>query len=251
MAQLEALSKIHHRNIKIDMAATKKQCAYQRMMPVVMSEFLKLSIQYPILFTKDSETGQFVCVVLFGFEDGENLFWQDGEWSAVYTPLNVRRQPFFIGENDQKQNEKDHDYIICINIDDESVDENTGEAIFDATGKETEFLTTMQSILGSLIDGEAQTRKFIDTLLDLKLVTPISLDITFADQQEIRAEGMYSIDEEKLETLDKDTLFSLHSSDYLNPIYTMIASLGQIYALIQKKNSRLEQPSAWLQKTED
>jgi len=221
------------------------------MMPVVMSEFLKLSIQYPILFTKDSETGQFVCVALFGFEDGENLFWQDGEWDAVYTPLNVRRQPFFVGENDQKQHEQDNDYIICINMDDASVDEKTGESIFDATGKETEFLNSMQSILGSLIDGETQTRRFIDKLLELKLVTPISLDITFANQQEIRAEGMYSIDEDKLKSLDKETLVQLYASDYLGPIYTMVASLGQIYALIQKKNARIEQPSAWLQKAED
>jgi len=266
MTQLESLNKSHHRNVKIDLASAKSLCADQRMMPVVLSEFLKLSIQYPILLTKDEETGQFVAVALCGFEDSDNLFWQDGQWNAVYTPLNVRRHPFFVGANEHKKNEQDHDYIICINmtgpgvyknnlqkdsLQENSLQENSGQALFDDGGQETSFLKEMQSVLGSLIDGEIQTQKFINALLELKLVTPVSLDITFTNQQKIRAEGLYSIDEDKLKSLDTAQIAQLHKSDYLGPIYTMIASLGQIYALIQKKNAQLKSPSKWFQKAEN
>jgi hypothetical protein len=39
--------------------------------------------------------------------------------------------------------------------------------------------------------------------------------------------------------LPPEVLVELHSLDYLAPIYTMIASLGQIYSLVQRKNALL------------
>ena len=66
----------------------------QRFVPVVISEFPSLALCYPILFSKDADTGQFYCGAMLGFDDGENLFIDSQADKSTYRPLNLRRAPF-------------------------------------------------------------------------------------------------------------------------------------------------------------
>lgn len=229
MTSYVALNNQAHKHLKVDTSLIDAQGAHEKMVPVVVSEFLKLAVQYPIAFTKNAETGQFVCVALLGFE--ENLFWQDNRWQAIYVPLNIQRQPFFIGQENNTP-------IICINPESPVLNKNTGEPLFSDAGTASDYLNRMQEILGELIRGEAQTKQFIAALNEYKLIMPMSLDITFANQTEKKVQGLYTIDDAKLSALDKEALFSLHQRGYLQAIYTMISSTSQIYSLIQKKNER-------------
>ncbi len=232
MTNFVALHNQLHQQLRIDTQLIESLGATNNMVPVVISEFLRLVVHYPIVFTKSSETGNFVCVALLGFEPGENLFWNNNQWQSIYTPLNIMRQPFFIGkENNQ--------ILICIDTDSSTLKSGQGEAIFDSTGKETGYLQKIKSRLAELLDGETSTQDFIKALLALNLIMPMALDISFANTQQQRVQGLYTINEERLAQLDTNQLFSLQQQGYLQPIYTMIASLGQIYALIQKKNERL------------
>lgn len=232
MARFVTLHNRLHKNIKVNLEQVEAQGARERMVPVVMSEFLKLVVQYPIVFTKLSETGQFVCVALLGFEHNENLFWENDRWQGIYTPLNIVRQPFFIGrENDQT--------LICIDAESECLSSDKGELIFDERGEETDFLRNIKTRLAELVSGEVATREFVQALLNLDLLLPMSFDITFVNQQEQRVQGLYTIDEEKLEALTSEKLLSLHQKNYLKPIYILIASLGHLYSLVQKKNERI------------
>lgn len=236
MPAFVALHHQHHKNLSIDPSKIEAQGAHERMVPVVLSEFLKLVVQYPIVFTKNAETGRFVCVALLGFAPEENLFWQNNQWQGIYTPLNILRQPFFIGQENDKA-------IICIDTQSDCLDKGQeklllSQSIFTEQGEETEFLRNTKKMLAELIDGERQTHDFIQTLLELKLIMPMSLDITFANQQEQQVQGLYTVDEEKLEALHTDPLLMLQQKNYLKPIYILIASLGHIYSLIQKKNER-------------
>jgi hypothetical protein len=169
---------------------------------------------------------------LLGFGENENLFWQDNQWKSIYVPLNIQRQPFFIG-NDQGET------IICIDTESPCLSSGQGDALFTAQGDETLFLQQVKARLAELFNGEEETQNFIQWLMELKLIMPLSLDITFADQQTQRIQGIYTIDEEKLAKLDSGQLMDLHQRGYTKPVYTMIASLGQLYALIHKKNQRL------------
>jgi hypothetical protein len=69
------------------------------------------------------------------------------------------------------------------------------------------------------------------------------LDIEFINGQSHSVNGMYTIDEEKLKALSSDNISELHRLDYLSYIYAMIASMGQLYALVQRKNSQLSENS--------
>ena len=58
-------------------------------------------------------------------------------------------------------------------------------------------------------------------------------------------QGLFTIDEEKLSQLSAEAIASLHAGQWLGAIYTLIASTAQIYALIDRKNQRIEHGNAW------
>lgn len=237
MAHLVSLDNAAHRHVRIDGGRVEAAGATLNMIPVVLTEFLKLVVQYPIAFAKDKDTGKFVCVALLGFHDHENLFVDDGHWNAIYVPLQVARQPFFLGK--ASENPDDDQFLMCLDVEHPSIQAEGGEAIFDADGQETPYLERMKQVLSQLLQGEELTRQFTDTLVRLKLLLPMQLEITFGDGSSTEVEGLYTINESRLEELTADEIAGLHRQGYLAPIYTMLASLGQIYAMIDKKNKRL------------
>lgn len=233
MNRLIALNSAAHRNLRVNQEQVLAQAAQLNLVPVVLGEFLKLCVQYPIVLTKNGTTGQFTCVALFGLEKSENLFWQQGRWDAIYVPLQISRQPFFLGSDGDQQK------AVCIDTLHPSVQQAHGQLIFDEHGAETAFLQQAKQMLAALLDGEEQTERFIRKLLTLELVRPMRLEIELAKRQKQRVEGLYTVDEARLKTLSAETIAELHSLDYLAPTYTMLASLGQIYSLVQRKNQLL------------
>ena len=103
----------------------------------------------------------------------------------------------------------------------------------------------MQSMLAQLIQGEKQTKEFIQKLLMQELLVPLSLDITFEDGHKSLIKGLYSVDEDKLAELESAVLIDLHNRGWLQAIHTQLASLGQIYALIDRRNKRQAEANPW------
>ena len=229
MNRLTALNSAAHRNVRVNQQQVLAQAAQLNMVPVVLGEFLKLCVQYPIVLTKNGATGQFTCVALFGFDKTENLFWKDDRWDAIYVPLQIGRQPFFLG----------NEAVVCIDSQHPAVQQANGEALFDEQGAETAYLQQAKQMLAALLDGQERTNQFIRKLLALELLRPMRLEIEFANRGKQRIEGLYTVDEERLKTLAAETIAELHSLEYLAPIYTMLASLGHIYSLVQRKNQLL------------
>ncbi|WP_308364297.1 MULTISPECIES: SapC family protein [unclassified Microbulbifer] len=236
MARLVALNSELHRDIRIDTAGIERQAASLRMVPVMPSEFLKLAIDYPIVLTKNAETGRFVCAALFGFAEGENLYWNGDRWQSLYTPLNIIRQPFFVGTDENSQP------LVCIDEDSPCVQRQPGrestEALFDDEGRGSPYLERMQGVLGQLLDGEKQSEELVRCLQELELITPMRLEVTFASGDFRRVEGLYTVDEEKLRGLGGEPLQQLSAAGMLGHIYSMLTSLGHIYSLIERKNAR-------------
>src|SRR3984885_9474098 len=94
---LVELSRAAHSELKINPDLAEASAASQHLIPIVASEFRKAATQYPIVFVKNPETGRFAPYVLNGLDVEENLFWSGTELEVAYVPLNVRRQPFYVG----------------------------------------------------------------------------------------------------------------------------------------------------------
>lgn len=243
MAHLVAVNAQYHQALKVNKQKAEEAIADQHMLPVVISEFLKLVVEFPILFSKSTETGRFLCIALLGFKEGENLFWHAAKFNSLYSPLNAARHPFFVGKSDKSDGES----ILCIDQQSAAISSIDGESLFTAQGQPSDYLNEIQQILAELIAGEAQTEAYIDCLLGNELLVPLKLDISFGDKSQIKIKGLYSIDEDKLNNLSLSALGALKQQGYLQTIYTQLASLGQIYALIERRNKRLSQINPWLQ----
>jgi hypothetical protein len=220
-----------HCDVKIALDKTQAVSEILNMVPVVLSEFANLVVQFPILFSKSTETGQFVCVALMGLEKGHNLFWRNNQFDSIYLPLNITRQPFFAGQADNHTDE----HVIVIDLDNPAIAKK-GEALFSTEGKATPYLKQMQSQLYLLAEGQYETSTFIEKIIEFDLLVSLKLDITYENGHKHTVNGLYSIDEEKLSELLDEQLLDLQHSGYMRLIHTQLASLGQIYALIDKKN---------------
>jgi len=241
MSKIVAIDKNAHRDVRIDPLKVEGLGNDTNMVPIVMAEFLKAATRFPIVFTKNAETGQFTVIVLCGFEGGENLFYRAGKWDSLYVPLNILRQPFFLGSDDA-----DHapQQVICLDIESPCIS-NEGKPLFDENGEPGKYLKDMQSMLAQLYQGDQATRNFIDTVSELGLIQKMSLDIKFENGETITVQGLYTIDENKLNELPLEQFSNLREASLLFPIYSMIQSLGHIHWMVNQRNIRNEDAKGW------
>jgi hypothetical protein len=243
MTTLVALDPNLHRHLRLNPELIPLSCRQVQMLPVVPAEFAQVASQTPIVLTKQGHTGQFVFVTLFGLSPGENLFWQQGRFNALYLPLQLRRQPFFIGGDGA-------DAVLCLDLQHPALQataqastQDAAEALFQPDGQESATVQSAKACLAALLQGEQQQQQLTRLLQQLDLIQPLSLEITFADQQQQRLNGLYTIDQQKLAALSAEAVLQLHQGGWLAAIYTQLASLAQLYPLIERKNASLRMTS--------
>jgi SapC len=242
---LVELSRQEHSELKISPDLAEASAARQHLIPIVASEFRKATTQYPIVFAKNPETGRFGAYVLNGLEPEENLFWSGTKLEVSYVPLNIRRRPFFVGMADTTSEANDN--VLCIDVESSCITASGQNSIVDADGSDSLYLKKILSIVGELLHGQKQTTSFINTALSLDLLCPIVLDIVLEDGKPLHVEGLYSIDEDRFRSLDKDNVERLWNDGLMDLIYSVIISTGQISNLIRLRNERESLNRAWRQ----
>ncbi|MBV8806215.1 MAG: SapC family protein [Sinobacteraceae bacterium] len=233
--RLVELSREEHSGLRIRADLVEAAAADQHLIPIVVSEFRRAAIEYPIVFAKHPETGRFAPYVLNGLGVKENLFWSGTELDVAYVPLNVRRQPFYVGTAN----------ALCIDLDNPSVEPSGKKTLINPDGSDSAYLEEMLSILGELVTGQGQTERFIANVLSLELLAPIVLNIVLDDETPLQLEGLYGIDEEKFRQLDERETARLRRTGHLDLIYSVLIASGQIFKLIRLKNQRLALSRAW------
>jgi hypothetical protein len=228
VTQIAILNNEAHRLLKVDGRASAAYGDGQRFVQAMVSEFAQLLVHYPILFSKDSATGQLYCGVMLGYDDGENLFleeWRDGR---CYRPLILQRAPFCA-----------HGRQLAIDLDHPRVGVEAGEALFTGDGRPTAYLESIRQAFSFLQPGMQATRAFVAHLLALNLIEPIDLEVEFDDGSRRDCVGLYTIDRCALGVLEDAAVVDLHRRGYLRLIDFMIGSLKQLPVLTSRKNARL------------
>jgi hypothetical protein len=241
--RLVELSRSEHAGLRIRADRVEASAASQHLIPIVASELRRAATQYPIVFAKNPETGRFGPYVLNGLAVEENLFWSGTGLDVAYVPLNVRRQPFFVGADDAPNSPANH--VLCIDLDSPCLDSSGAKAIVNPDGSDSAYLREVLSILGELVAGKTPTEQFIARLLSLDLLAPILLDIVLDDGTPLQIQGLYGLDEEKFRQLDAAEIPGLWKSGYLDLIYCVLIASGQIFNLIRLKNQRIALSRAW------
>src|SRR5690349_10570021 len=148
-----------HRDLRVHTGASLELGDGNMACMTVPSEFRRLQNEFPILFRRDLENGRFSALALFGFENGENLFVEDGRWDARYRPLALFIQPFLVGKaGDQTELHVDLDHPRVAGAGDEGV------RAFDDGGQPTAYLEAVMAGLDELDQGHRVSGDFFAAL---------------------------------------------------------------------------------------
>ena len=228
LSNIVLLDNQSHRKLRVHAQAGAQYGDNQRFVAVVVNEFHALATHCPILFSKDADTGQFYCGAMMGFDAGENLFLEDYRTLSVYRPLNLQRGPFLTSGSD-----------LAIDLDHPRVAAGGDQELFTETGEPSRYLQSIMGLMRDLRPGLERTRIYIDTLLGLKLIEPMTVSARFDDGSNREISGLYTINRDQLKELPDAAVLDLFRRGYLQLIYLMLASLDHVSALLQKKNRSL------------
>ena len=235
MTRIVPLSKETHKTLTVDPRASAAYGDNQRFTHVIAKEFPLLVVHYPILFSKDANTGEFYCGAMLGFDEGENLFLEEWRDLEFYRPLGLQRVPFYAQGPD-----------VAIDLDHPRVGVAGGTALFTEFGEPTRYLQRIIWAFQDLNSGIAVTRSFITALLQLQLIEPISVEAEFEDGTMRDCAGLYTVNQDVLSALPDQAVVDLFRLGYLRLMHLMIASLKQFPILARKKNGRLLKATASL-----
>lgn len=238
MPNHQQLDNIQHKNLRIlahQHPSFGDNASYAH---VYLSEFRFVQGDYPLLFRKNTETGQFEAIALLGLAAEENLFMEENGWNASYVPLSIQRRPFLIGF--QHDNQSEPKPVIHVDMDSPRISQSDteGEAVFLPQGGQSPYLKHINSVLSSIHLGHIETKTFIDTLLQHELIESVAIKMELHDGTNLEFSNLYTINEEKLNALSAEILFELHQKGYVNLIYMVVASMANLSRLIDLKNKQ-------------
>ncbi|XPF93015.1 SapC family protein [Colwellia sp. RE-S-Sl-9] len=221
-----------HKNLKVASQRNLAHVADQHIAPINALEFAQAATSYPVILVKDPESSRYRSVVMLGLEAGENLYYSEDKWDAIYVPQGISMVPFGLGLDP----EKEKTLTTCIDLDSSFVGEDKENALFDADGKDTDFYKNVQDSLGRLYESEIMTDKFIKELEENNLLMELELNITFSNNQTKKLVGLFGINEAKLQDLSDEKVVDFHKRGLFIPIHAMLGSIAQVNRLAQLRN---------------
>ena len=235
MDDYQLLDPTKHASVRIQNQGSLLKLDRGMLAPAFLGEFRSLACEFPIVLTKDGETGQFLCAALLGLSP-QHLSCVDagGEWQDAYLPWSLKRQPFLIAN--QANQEGTVTPMLSLDTAHPMVSQDSGEPVFDSSGALTDVAEAKLAALRSINDFATKTAEFVDRLMSLELLTGLKVQGQTASGQDIVVDGIYGIDEEALGQLSESVLGELHRANQLEPIYLMVASLGRISAFMRQIN---------------
>lgn len=223
MSRLERLNPQDHGHLQL----LPRNGLEPHFVQIVPLEFAAAAACCPILFSKDPASGALYPGAMLGFKPGEGALRDIAERGG-FEPLNLQRDGFFIsGEQ------------ILIDVSNPRFGESEGKPLFDDAQQPSVCLRRIQRVLGRLHDGAAQSDAFIRSLVQLELVEPIDIAMSFDDGERLTLQGLYTVSKDRLRELDDADVLRLFRSGHLQLAYTMAGSLNQLAMLAQWRNRRM------------
>jgi hypothetical protein len=222
--QITLLEQAKHGELKIT-ASDFNHVAEQHIVPVTLHEIARAATEYPIVFVKNSETGEFQSVAMLGLKPGQNLSVKDGKWLGLYIPAVVRDYPLGLVLNPEVKDK------VWIGLREEAkeVSKTEGQALFNGD-QETPFLEARKKALITHFEQDQATRGILGFLAEKELFISQTLTVDVAGEKR-NINGLYLIDEQKLNSLSDEDFLELKKRGLLGPIYGHLSSINQVNRL--------------------
>ncbi|MDN4501460.1 SapC family protein [Alteromonadaceae bacterium BrNp21-10] len=226
------LNKTQHANTKIKPSTNFAHAAGQHLVPVVIHEYVQIAAELPIIFVRESsESERFISCTLLGLSKEENLYCGGEKWDEPYVPMALRNFPISIAQTGKENGE----LIVCIDESSDLVSETEGEALFDASGEQTDYLKQRSEQTGRFIENMQMTGNFIKFIQDKDLLVSNDLSVKLENGDNYNINGIFRIDEEKLSKLSAEDFEELRQKNLLPAIYAHLNSLQQIQRVAARK----------------
>ncbi len=218
--------------------------AGDHLMPLGLAELRTAAMSLPAGFVRIGE--KFMLVAVQGLRNGENLVLAtSGKWLASHLPNSYQGYPFRMARIDQER------YQICVREDSEFIRDagdlpenaKNWHPLFDEEGNLGKLLAErvqqMQQHASDLLAAEKATEK----LQELELIK--EWDIAVREEgkdapKQVR--GLYTIDQDRLATLDGDALVSMRDCGALLLTYLQLFSAYNMPALVEIARRRWREP---------
>jgi hypothetical protein len=197
--------------------------AEQHIMPLSLHEISHAATEYPVVFVKNGD--DFQAVAMMGLKPGQNLSVKEGKWQGLYIPAVVRDYPLGLVLNPEVKDK------VWIGIREKAASVNTteGNALFDGEN-ESEYLTARKAALILHFEQDQSSRNILGFLAQKGLLKAQSLTVDVAGEKR-NINGLYLIDEAKLNELPDEDYLDLRKRGLMGPIYAHFASLNQVNRL--------------------
>jgi hypothetical protein len=215
--------------------------ALDAVVPLVVQELARACMSMPVAFVQQGDT--FVPVAVQGLRQGQNLFVStDGRWIGSYTPAAYRGYPFALA------NANDGQVVLCVDTASGLVDPSYDEPFFDDSGEPSQSVKDVLNFLQQIRANRSLTERLCMVLHKEELIQPWPITIKGNDNEQT-LQGLYRIDESKVNALSEDALKRIHQEGALPIIYCQLLSmqhlqtlgkLAQMHAKISAQQDALE-----------
>ncbi|TQV88924.1 SapC family protein [Aliikangiella coralliicola] len=227
------LDKVEHSDIKLKNSLDLKRAGSGNMSPVIVHEIPQLSTQFPLIFIKNSNTGEFNWVALFGLESKQNLFVENEKWTGKEIPAIMTHVPLGMTTLPE-DNDK---LLVVIDTLSHLVSKDEGEALFNENGDETEFLKKRIQAMLTYQHHAKVTKELIQLIVELDLLESKEFSFEIGGDKK-NLGGMYLISEEKLNKLPDEKILLLQKKGVLGAIYHHFSSLHNFKSLLNRLSER-------------
>ena len=222
---LVPLSYESHATLRLRSLASYSFAKGSALVSLYASEAYRAAHEYPVTFS--AEPDGFFPAALLGTAADENLFVDaQGRWLANYIPALWRRGPFRLAKI-----QASGEYVLCVDLDSEQVDQTEGELLFDAEKKPSPRVAQSMQFLGQLENERKATLAACAVLDRHGLLVPWDLKIRQLDGSTRKLDGLSRVDETRLNELDGETLVELQRSGALALIYAHLFSMQKMALL--------------------
>lgn len=232
MANIQLLDKTLHTALCVKNQLSFEQVETANLIPLVIDEFIYAAVNFPVVFVKDPQTGEFRAAGLVGLAANENLLFGKQSTQSTYIPAAIKRYPFSALINPDSGS-----LSLCVDLDSKLLG-NEGEKLFQVNGEPTAFTIEKINSLSRLMTQEINTHRFIDFLFKKGLLEPVEVKIKLGDNESSLG-GVYRVSEKQLNELDDETILTLQRNRYFAFIHAHLISLGHIQRLIDLKTKKL------------
>lgn len=202
----------------------------QHLVPVVFQEFYFLATQFPLVFVRNSGSGDFVPTALMGLSKGKNLFCQQSQWQLDFIPTSFTLAPLSVHRLDPGSDEA----VIAIDEESNLLSESAGEPMFQTNGEYTESLQKRIDHVVTVTKQSLQAMALCRYLAEKKLFRSRPLAFQYNDSApRYELEGVFTIDEEAIDKLGDEGYLEIRRRGLMPLIYSHLTSLHHFTRLLR------------------